>query len=419
MAYARWSSAAEIKDALTKVEGSVTKSGIPMYKDEGDIYLNDKEYHNLVIGITGSGKTQLTMLPQLKYAIEAGESFIVNDVKGEIKETLKDSLKENKYETITINLANPEDGNKYNPLLLPYELYKKNKDAGIELIDKISHYIFVSEETNVDPFWENSASSLFAGIALYMFETKKKEEITLKTLYELSLDLDEIKNYLDNVSKSSALYINLYSVLFAPTETKASIVSVFMQKLKLYISRESLLNMMEETNFELTNLKEGKKGIFVVSDSKKTSNRLVPIILEELYEELIREESKKNFNIIIDEFENLFPIKDFNAKLTEARSNGIRFTIIIKSILELRNKYGKENAELLRMAMGNIIYLLANDDDTLAEISKLCGEEMTEKGLVPLITKEDLKLMKKQEAVILMPRMYPIKTRLTAYFEMK
>ncbi len=419
MAYARWSSAAEIKDALTKVEGSVTKSGIPMYNDEGDIYLNDKEYHNLVIGITGSGKTQLTMLPQLKYAIEAGESFIVNDVKGEIKKTLKDSLKENNYEIITINLANPEDGNKYNPLLLPYELYKKNKDAGIELIDKISHYIFVSEETNVDPFWENSASSLFAGIALYMFETKKKEEITLKTLYELSLDLDEIKNYLDKVSKSSALYINLYSVLFAPTETKSSIVSVFMQKLKLYISRESLLNMMEETNFELTDLKEGKKGIFVVSDSKKTSNRLVPIILEELYEELIREESKKNFNIIIDEFENLFPLKDFNAKLTEARSNGIRFTIIIKSILELRNKYGKENAELLRMAMGNIIYLLANDDDTLAEISKLCGEEMTEKGLVPLITKEDLKLMKKQEAVILMPRMYPIKTRLTAYFEMK
>lgn len=418
MAYARWSSEAELKDTLTKVEGTVKKSGIPMYEENGDIYLNDKEYHNLVIGITGSGKTQLTMLPQLKYAIEAGESFIVNDVKGAIKETLKDSLKENSYEVITINLANPSEGNNYNPLLLPYELYKKNKDAGVELIDKISHYIFVSEETNVDPFWENSASSLFAGIALYMFETKKKEEITLKTLYELSLNLDEINDYLEKVSKSSALYINLISVLGSPKETKASIVSVFMQKLKLYISRESLLNMMENTNFELSNLKEGKKAIFVVSDSKKTSNRLVPIILEEFYEELIAEESKKNFNIIIDEFENLFPIKDFNAKLTEARSQGIRFTIVIKSILELRNKYGKENAELLRMAMGNIIYLLANDEETLESISKLCGEEMTEKGLVPLITKEDLKLMKKQEAVVLMPRMYPIKTRLKAYYEL-
>ena len=419
MAYARWSSEAELKDTLTKVEGKVNKSGIPMYEEEGTIYLNDKEYHNLVIGITGSGKTQLTMLPQLKYAIEANESFIVNDIKGEIKRVLNDSLKENNYEVITINLANPNEGNNYNPLLLPYELYKKNKDAGVELIDKISHYIFVSEETNVDPFWENSASSLFAGIALYMFETKKKEEITLKKLYELSLNLDEVNAYLEKVSKSSALYINLISVLGAPQETKASIISVFMQNLKLYISRESLLNMMEETNFELSNLKEGKKAIFIVADNKKTSNRLVPIILEELYEEEKEEESKKNFNIIIDEFENLFPIKDFNAKLTEARSQGIRFTIVIKSILELRNKYGKENAELLRMAMGNIIYLLANDEETLESISKLCGEEMTEKGLVPLITKEDLKLMKKQEAVVLMPRMYPIKTRLKAYFEMK
>ena len=418
MAYARWSSEAELKDTLTKVEGTVKKSGIPMYEENGDLYLNDKEHHNLVIGITGSGKTQTTMLPQLKFAIDAEESFLVNDVRGEIKETLKESLKKNNYEIITINLTNSSDSNKFNPLLLPYELYKKNKDDGIELLDEISHYLFVSEETNVDPFWENAASSLFTGLVLYMYENKNKEDITFKTLYELSLDLDEIKKYLDGVSKTSALYINLYGVLFAPSETKASIISVFMQNLKLYITRESLLNMMETTDFSLDNIKDGKKAIFVICDNKKSSNRLVPIIIEEFYTLLINEESKKNFNIIIDEFENLFPIKDFNSRLNEARSHAIRFTLIIKSILELRNKYGKENAELLRMSVGNIIYLLANDEETLEAISKLCGEEMTEKGLVPLITKEDLKLMKKQEAVILMPRMYPVKTKLKAYYEL-
>ena len=419
MAYARWSSAAEIKDALTKVEGKVKKSGIPMYSEDGDIYLNDKEYHNLVIGITGSGKSQLTILPQLKYAIEAGESFLVNDVRGEIKKELSDALQKNNYEVITIDLTSSSRGNKFNPLLLPYELYKKNKDDGLDLIDKISHYIFVSEDTNVDPFWENAASSLFIGLVLYMFENNKPEEITIQTLYKLSLDLDVIKKYLETIPKTSALYINLISVLGAPFETKASIVSVFMQNLRLYVSKESLTKMMSATDFSLDNIKEGKKAFFIVSDSKKTSNRLVPVIMEEIYSELIDEESKKNFNIIIDEFENLFPIKDFNAKLNEARSNAIRFTIIVKSILELRNKYGRENSELLRMAIGNVIYLLANDEETLECISKLCGEEMTEKGLVPLITKEDLKLMKKQEAVVLMPRMYPIKTKMTAYFEMK
>ena len=252
-----------------------------------------------------------------------------------------------------------------------------------------------------------------------MFENKKEEDINFRTLYELSLDLDEVSKCLDNMNKTSALYINLSSILSAPPETKTSIISVFMQNLKLYITKEALLDMMDTTDFSFDNLKEGKKAIFITGDNKKTSNRLIPIILEEFYDVLIKDKSKKNFNIVIDEFETLFPIKDFNAKLNEARSKAIRFTIVIKSILELRNKYGTENAELLRMAVGNIIYLLANDTETLEEISKLCGEEMTEKGLVPLITKEDLKLLEQQEAVILMPRMYPVKTKLKPYYEMK
>ena len=419
MAYARWASKAELKDVLTKVEGEVKKSGIPMYSEDGDLYINDSENHNLVFGITGSGKKQYTILPQLKLSIDAGESFLVNDVNGEIKEVLKESLDKNKYEIITIDLSNPKEGNKFNPLLLPYNLYKNDKDAAVELIDEISHYIFVSENSNVDPFWENAASSLFSGIVLYMFENKKEEDINFRTLYELSLDLDEVSKCLDNMNKTSALYINLSSILSAPSETKASIISVFMQNLKLYITRESLLDMMDTTDFSFDNLKEGKKAIFIIGDNKKTSSRLIPIILEEFYSVLVNDKSKKNFNVMIDEFETLFPIKDFNAKLNEARSKAIRFTIVIKSILELRNKYGTENAELLRMAVGNIIYLLANDTETLEEISKLCGEEMTEKGLVPLITKEDLKLLEQREAVILMPRMNPVKTKLKPYYEMK
>ena len=90
MAYARWASKAELKDVLTKVEGEVKKSGIPMYSEDSDLYINDSENHNLVFGITGSGKKQYTILPQLKLSIDAGESFLVNDVNGEIKEVLKE-----------------------------------------------------------------------------------------------------------------------------------------------------------------------------------------------------------------------------------------------------------------------------------------------------------------------------------------
>ena len=420
MAYARWSSVAELKESLTKVEKEVKKSGIPMYYDENDVYINDKGIHNLVIGITGSGKSQTTILPELKYAIDANESFLVNDPRGDIKETLKPLLDKNKYDVITIDFTNPSKGNKFNPLLLPYQLYKNDKDTGLELIEQISHYIFASEgKTNVDPFWENSASSLFTGLLLYMFETLKEKDINLTTLYELSLDLDKIKKDLEKFSKTSSLFINLNSVLASPEATKSSIVSVFMQNIRLYVEKESLVDMMKTTDFSFENIKESKKAIFIIGDNKRTTSRLVPIVIQEFYTALMTEKTDKNFNIVIDEFENLYPIRDLHNKLTEGRANYIRFTVVIKSILELRNNYGKEEAEVLRMSFGNIIYLLSNDNDTLEEISKLCGEQMTEAGLIPLVTKEDLKLMQNYEAVILMPRMYPIKTKLLPFFAIK
>ena len=50
--------------------------------------------------------------------------------------------------------------------------------------------------------------------------------------------------------------------------------------------------------------------------------------------------------------------------------------------------------------------------ETLEDISKLCGNQQTEKGIEPLITVEDLKLLNNFEAVILIPRINPIKSKL-------
>ena len=65
------------------------------------------------------------------------------------------------------------------------------------------------------------------------------------------------------------------------------------------------------------------------------------------------------------------------------------------------------------MSFGNIIYLLANDRETLQQISRLCGriDENTS-----LNTEEELKTMDYFEAIIITPRMYPIKTKLLPDF---
>ena len=418
MAYSRWATVEELKSKLTPIsyDSEIKKSGIPMMYDDNNLYIKDDESHTLVIGSTGSGKTQSILLPQLRLAIKAQESCIVHDVKGEIYDILSGELKKQNYNTIVINLDNPTMSNNFNPISLPYKLYKNGKrDKAIELLENIGYYFCCNDTFNasIDPFWNNSATSLFIGLALYLFENAKEEEVSISSLLNLAFDFDKLSEQVKKYDKSSPTYINLSNIILAPNETKDSILSVFVQNIRLFVSREEVLKMLSSSNFDMMNIQKDKTALFIISNNKSTSRRLIPLVIEECYYATTSTNDKaRRLNIVIDDFENLIPIKDFSNMLTLARGYNIRFSIFIRSLLELRNTYGAEGTEILKIVFGNIIYLLANDTETLENISKLCGNQQTEKGFEPLISVEDLKLLKNFEAVILIPRIYPIKTKL-------
>ncbi len=422
MAYSRWAKVEELKSKLVPVsyDSEIKKSGIPMMYDDKNLYIKDDEVHTMVIGATGCGKTQTITLPQLRLAIKAKESFIVHDVKGEIYNILSGELKKQNYNTIVINLDNPNLGNSFNPLSLPYELYKNGqKDNAIELLENVGYYFCCNETFNssIDPYWNNSAISLFMGLALYLFDNAKEEEINISSILNIVSDFDKVSEEVKKYDKTSPIYINLSNIILAPDDTRGSIVSVFIQNMKPFVLRENLLKMLSSSNFDITNIQREKTALFIISNNKPTSRRIVPLIIEECYYAATNSNCKTpRLNIVIDEFENLVPIKDFNNMLTLARSYNIKFNIFVRSILELRNTYGKEGTEILKMVFGNIIYLLANDIETLEEISKLCGNQQTERGIEPLITIEDLKLLDNFEAVILIPRINPIKSKLLPDF---
>ena len=424
MNYSKWSTREELLSVLKKINhnSEITKSGVPMAYDEDSLYVKDDLTQTLVIGCTGSGKTQVTELPELKLAILAGESIAVNDLKGEIYEILKDDLDKAGYNTVVINLANPEKGNSFNPLALPYKLYKEgNKDTALELLEKIAHYFFANENvnSNIDPFWENSAMSLFVGLTLYLFETKEESEINLNNVANLVTDLDTVTEYVKNLNTTSQIYSNLSITLLAPTETKGSIISVFNQSIRLFTSRIALSELMSKTDFDILNVQKEKTAVFVISEGKTGLRRLLSIIFDQLYQaSIINNAKERRFNIFLDDFNELFPIKDFVNNLNMARSYGICFYIYIKSFLDLNNNYGKETTEMLKISFGNIIYLLSNDIETLEEVSKMCGRTKVNNEFAPLITPEELKLLQTFEAIILIPRMSPIRTKLTPYYKM-
>ena len=419
MSYARWATKEEVVERLDSVnlDTGVNKSGTPICFDDKYYYIDSRESHNLIIGSTGSGKTQAMILPLLKLAMLAGESIVINDPKGEIYERCASALKGKGYDVYALDFDDAKYGNSWNPLRMPYQLYNKGeKDRAIKCLEDIAYYLFYEKaEANVDPFWLNSVMDYFTGIALYLFENAKEEEVHLESISEFSNYLNQkgiCEKFLEKIDTRSKIYLNVIGTLGAPTETRGSIVAVFNQKIKKYISREHLSNMLSTSDFEIKDLSTKPSALFIVSGVSNYCNNLIPLLVNQIVDYVhILGKSEKHFNILLDEFDSMVPIRDFSRMIEACRSINVRITVTIRSYVHLCSMYSKEEAEILKMCFGNFIYLLSDDIYTLEEISKYCGMKMEDRELVPLVTIEDLKMIGTFEGIVIMPRMMPYKTK--------
>lgn len=412
----RWATKEEVVSKLEGVnlETGVKKSGIPIGYDDKYLYIDERESHSLIIGSTGSGKTQSLILPLVKLSMMADESFVVNDVKGEIYKKCAGALKEKGYEVYALDFNDAKYGNSWNPLKMPYELYHNGeKDKAIKCLEDIAYYLFYENNTNVDPFWTNTVIDYFTGITLYLFENAKLEEVHIESIAMFSSYLNKKGNsdkFLEKIDPKSKVYLNLVPTLLAPPETRGSILSVFNQKIKRYISRENLTNMLGNSDFEIKDLCLKKTALFIISGISNYCDNLIPLLINQITDYIsFIDKSPKHFNIILDEFDSMVPIRDFSRMIEFCRSLNVRFTVTIRSIVHLTNMYSREEAAILKMCFGNIIYLLSDDIHTLAKMSEYCGKKTND---IPLISIEELKTLEIFECIVLMPRMMPIKSKL-------
>ena len=439
--YSRWAKDKEIQEELNCVSIQAKNSkeaGIPLMLNEKEMWVDNGEYHSLVIGATGSGKTQTVILPMVHSLAKAKESMIITDPKGEIYEKTSNMLRSRGYQILLLNFRDPQNGNAWNPMSLPYQMYKSgNQDKAIELLDDLAlNILYDDSNKNADPFWEKTSADYFSGVALGLFEDAKEDEININSI-SLATTVGEekfggstyIKEYFAGKDPNSAAAINASSTIMAPSETKGSILSVFKQKVKLFASRENLSEMLSHSDIDLESIGEKPTAVFIViQDEKKTYHSLVTILLKQIYETLISVAQKHGgklpvrTNFLLDEFANMPPLKDVTTMITAARSRLIRFTMIIQNFAQLDDVYGKEEAETIRGNCGNIIYLITTELKALEEISKMCGEVKSKKddktASTPLVTVSDLQRMKQFEVIILRMRKQPFKTKFTPYFKL-
>ena len=435
--YSSWAKDKDIKTDrdIAKVittDATLNAAGVPLCTGKNnEMWVDNGEYHTLVIGSSGSGKSRCVVKPMVNLLAKKGESMIITDPKGELYVAAANKLKELGYKVIVLNFRDPLKGNAWNPLTLPYQYYKMgNMDKATELLDDVALNILYDANNKGEPFWEKSAADYFSGLALGLFQDAKEEEININSISLMATIGEErlgasnyAKEYFLLKGESSSAYTFASGTINAPSDTKGGIVSTFRQKIRLFASRENLSEMLGHSDFSILDIGREKTAVFiVVHDEKTTYHALATIFIKQCYETLIdvaQENGGKlpiRTNFILDEFANMPPLKDVDSMVTAARSRQMRFTFIIQNFAQLNDVYGKEVAEVIRGNCGNTIYLISTELAALEEISKMCGEvkskEKDKTASTPLVTVTDLQKLKFGEAILMRIRKSPFKTKL-------
>jgi type IV secretion system protein VirD4 len=135
-----------------------------------------------------------------------------------------------------------------------------------------------------------------------------------------------------------------------------------------------------ESDFKLADSGAKKRAVFMIlPDEKTTYYSLASLFVSQQYELLVNAADdrggklEKRVNFILDEFGNFTEIPSFANKLTVGAGRGIRFNLFVQSLAQIEEKYGRENSATIKGNCAIWIYLCADDNGTLDEISKRLG----------------------------------------------
>lgn len=440
--YSKWASDKDIKTdknivKVRTIDDHIEAAGVALVNNGKEMWVDNGEYHNLIIGSTGSGKTECVVKPLVNLLSKKGESMVITDPKGEIYQYCGEYLKKQGYNIVILNFRDPEKGNSWNPLALPYMYYKQgNQDKATELLEDASlNILYDKSEGGDSAFWQKSAADYFSGLTMGLFMDAKEKEVNLNSINFMSTVGEErrgtktyIQEYFNLKGEASPAYIFASNTINAPNETKGGILSTFRQKIRLFSTKENLSEMLSYSDFDMRDIGNKKTAVFmIIHDEKKTYHGLMTIFIKQCYETLIdcaqANGGKLTYrtNFILDEFANMPPLKDVDSMVTAARSRAIRFSFIIQNFAQLNDVYGEEVAQVIKGNCGNLIYLISTELKALEEISKMCGEvkskEKDKTASTPLVTVSDLQKLKLFQAIIIRWRKNPFKTDLAPDFK--
>ncbi len=423
----RWATIDEIRGAGTYVDLSrdhCPVGGLPLISDGCRAYVDGKDTHTMIFGATGSKKTRLFCMPMINLFAKAGESFVVTDPKGELFAKTSGYVQAQGHKVIVLNFRDIGFGDGWNPLYLPYQLYRSGqKDRATSMLNDFVASVSAPFELDYNNrFFNQMSKSYILAVLLFMAECGSAEEMTVGNLSRLC-NMESHKTFqhlASHMTSETVAGINFKGVFNSTERTMSSILASVYSMVNEFNMHKQLMRMISSNTVSLENLGREKTAVYlIIPDEKTTTHFLASSFIKQAYEVLITEAQKEStfslplrVNFILDEFCNMPKIPDMPAMITAARSRNMRFFLVAQSLHQLKGKYG-EDANTIKGNCDNWVFLTSKERELLAEISGLCGQIRLPSGYTrTLISTSELQRLKKEkgEALILHAREYPFIT---------
>jgi type IV secretion system protein VirD4 len=469
---ARWLEKKEINQifpTLDKIDHGFVVQTI-LNKKQNKMEFNVRpDAHNLVIGATGSGKTQKIIIPSLLVNAQSKTkpTLIVTDPKGELYNSHSLFFKNQGYDVYNLNLRDFSNSNSWNPLTKILEFYKVlslNKKAGIinnqtlqyeslifSWINDIVESIFAENDDSKNKFWTEAAMNTVKSIIFYMLEKHDDNQDIDYFYYNLTncaLIAGNWETYLQKLNSKpldSFSRIIGFATLKGAQETTGSIMQIVNNGLRIF-SDPLIKGISCINDFSLEDLILKPSVVFlIVPDETQERNAFVSMFISQFYKNTIRLISdKKNLKLdrplyfLFDEFANIPKISNMSQIITVSRSRNIFFLLIIQGLQQLNDKYGKEVAETIFNNCTLHTFLQTMDLETAKRYSEIIGDKtvltysFSNSGVKgssnnssrnlqakKLIEASELMKLEKNTAIILLNKENPAKTYLLPYHEWK
>lgn len=309
-----------------------------------------------IIGRPGVGKTVLMsqIIARLK---EREEKAVIYDFKGDMISRF--------YDPKTDIIINPLDRRSTGWSLLESEIQTK-----MDINSCAASLIPLPHTTNnADPFFNEGARDVFAGILYFLYENDLR---TNKDIWELvSAPGKTINQALKSTSGGAR---GLRYIEDASSKQAISILSVMMQYVKCF---EYMTNF--EGGFCINDwIKNGKGMIFIsnYADIKETLKPILSLFIDLFSRKLLSmpDSLDRSIFIMLTEFGTLQRLSSVVDLFTNARSKGGKCYLDIQDFGQIDKLYGQDHRQSILNACGNFV-TFALADNTAAKIaSERLGE---------------------------------------------